>query len=199
MRRSLTALALLGVLIVASPARAVPIVNTIPGQKSAIGVNNTQFLAAEFTLDQAFTLTQIQGWMSGTGDATLVILQGGTLPAGAPLFEFEFSIANANANWAGLSTVDAGLFLDAGSYWLAFEGTSLASGLMPTGAEKPLPNEAFSLSAGNVWKDLGDFGFAGLGIRISGDPATTPVPEPDSLLLLLASLAAIRLVRRRPA
>src|SRR3989338_7374321 len=114
------------VLIIPSQAHALFIVDT--GQPTTDGgyyLSSIQWLAAEFTLNQAYTLTGVYSWMGGypTPDyATLAIYgDGGEIPdVSDELYSQSFFVSSGGGssyNWHGPSGLN--LPLPAGSYWVA--------------------------------------------------------------------------------
>jgi len=106
------------------------IVDTGPG-RPALLLSQEQWLAAEFTLDQAYTITGIEGWLqyfAGTSSSFApfdisIYADGGDIPdAGNRIFNAIFStgVPPQPVDWYGRA---GGLSLDlsAGTYWLAFE------------------------------------------------------------------------------
>ena len=139
-----------------------------------------QWLAGEFTVAEAYTVTSIEGWIVAEyipGDVTVRLYSdGGDIP-GTPLFADTIQIESTSAAWAGPTNLE--WIISPGTYWAAFEPGSF-SGLMPFPSPNPVPNEAVGSAAGYQAEDSLDFG-----LRIFGDPAgAAPIPEPSTLVLL---------------
>lgn len=168
-----------------------------PGSSGVGGwtLAETQWLAAQFSLGAATTITDVQGWIGGgPGSATAAIYtDGGDVPG----FEFlsaEFTAA-APEGWCG----PAGLnwLLVPGDYWVAYQvqaGQTLF-GHMSNPSTFPLLNEAHG-DAPWVANDNLNFG-----VRIFGTTAVAAIPEPSTYALMLAGLGFVAFVanRRRKA
>jgi MYXO-CTERM domain-containing protein len=178
------------------PAESFILRNTPAGQ--------FQFLAAEFSLTQAYTITGVQGWIAGGGDAgeggplTIAIYNdGGEVPGTTELFATIVSVENPGAGWVGPGDPgDLDWALGPGTFWVAFEFRSFfATGTMPSPSPSPLGNEAFQNQDSNGWSEQDSLN---LGVRIFGDPSSpNGVPEPSSLLLGLLAFALAFAHRRR--
>lgn len=184
----------------AVPAAAASIVDTGQTSSDAAGwtVASFQHLAAEFTTDADFVVTEVLGYQFATEASTIrlsLYSDGGDLP-GSLLHSATYSIADAMDDaWLGAS--DLSWALTAGTYWIAFEGVSGTVGMRP-GAPSPLGNEAF-WSAGGGWSNAD---FLDLGVRINGEPGIPgAIPEPATWAMLIAGfgLVGASLRRRRPA
>jgi len=173
------------------------IVDTGPG-RPALLLSQEQWLAAEFTLDQAYTITGIEGWLqyfAGTSSSFApfdisIYADGGDIPdAGNRIFNAIFStgVPPQPVDWYGRA---GGLSLDlsAGTYWLAFEmdGSRVPPeygyGDMPPTPTQVLANYAvWNPTTGWVGDDT-----ATIAVRIAG----SPVPVPPALPLMATALAA---------
>lgn len=183
-----SALVLIGTLSPAHPAHAVTIIDTgepIGGSQAAF--DSSQWLAAEFTLDQTYVLTAISGFISGGiagGTGTIAIYSdGGTVP-GIEIFSAGVSFLSGTA-WQGLSGQT--LQLSADTYWVAFEvraGQTFLGG-MRLGPPAPLAEHAFSEALGNPWKPA--LGLSGIGVRIDANL----IPEPSGLLLFSVGMLVV--------
>lgn len=204
MRKSILAFAASLGLATSLPAFSDVLVDTGPGGTSTIGSpslfgdngsGDFQFLAGEFTLTQAATITAVSGWMvSGfTGDFVIKLYaDGGSAPGteiAAQFFDDQFVEFAAHwENFGGLNWDVA-----AGTYWVAFEPQpGNFNGAMPKGAANPLSGYAFFAGGNSNYFSLGS---SSLGFMIEGTLA--PVPEPETWAMLLAGLGLVGAMARR--
>ena len=209
-----------GVLLCGS-ALAVPLVDTgTPADSGSRWVlNYSQWLASEFHVDSATTVTALGGYF-GTdmpSDQTVTMsLYGdaGVVPGGAPLFEGKATVAGApeatagssyRFDWAevsGLSTL-----LAPGDYWIAFEsragdGDFVMRGAAPDGLlvnshRQTKWTENGGYTALQPWEPSTSDLALGIRIESEGVAATaSPVPEPGTFLLLGTGLMALAGARR---
>ena len=187
-------------LILPASANAVLIVNTGPGPNITGGasLNAYQWLAAEFSITDSYTLTGIEGWMNeynqkgGLLDIALYA-DGGAIPLlSNQLYHQAVNVSQTTApGWYGLDGLSWDL--DPGSYWVAFEVHSSGfSGSMPTPAGDPLAAYAFASGSPMAYHSAN---YLGLAIRIDADAA--PIPEPATLLLVATGIAGLGGLRRR--
>lgn len=202
--RSLAAclLALLGAASVELPAgraaASILVVDTGPGG-GTYSLTKDRWLAAQFTLDQAYTISRIQGWIAYTGDSfapipVVIYGDGGDVPNTAEVFfdqQFGIGLNPIDSDWRG----PGGLALDlaAGTYWVAFEHIDYdgVGAMFPTPFQE-LDNYAF-WTPGTGW--VGDDE-----LRIGVQIEALPEPGTEGLLaglLLLALLGARPRLRRR--
>jgi hypothetical protein len=94
--------------------------------------SNPQWLAGKFSLNQAYSINSVEGWIgivtdAGTGRIS-IYGDAGQIPDAADLkFSQDFLVDLAQPSWQGISGLDWDLA--AGSYWVAFEdpiGSSLS-------------------------------------------------------------------------
>lgn len=200
-----------------SKAQASLIVDTGPGPLGGSGLtlssgSNAQWLAAEFSLDQDYFITELQGWIYNqdqTGNMFTISVygDGGNVPDVNNLIYSNGSTisgTNNQSNWEGYHIPSGswgpGLELSQGDYWISFElrpnnygNISPYSGYMTYSSQNPLTNEAFAY--GGAWYSSS----LSIGVRIMGEQANQ-VPEPATMLLFgtgLAGLVGSRLRRRK--
>ena len=190
LKKMLTTLAL--TLSYSIGSNAAVIVDTGPGPSSQGGwsLYSGQWLAAEFTLDQQFTLTDVKGWIGGdVGTATVAIYtDGGSIP-GSELFSSGFSAVSAGGDWSGASGQT--WLLGPGIYWVAFEvrdGDNF-DGWMSQPVSSPLSDYAFTSVDNWINNDGMDFG-----VQISG---VASVPVPAAAWLSGSALLGLVGVRRK--
>lgn len=197
MVNKLKAAALAGLsLLVVQPAAAATLVDTgQPTQQfGGTTVAQYQWLAGEFTLSSAATITQVQGWL-GTGAPSVgvraaIYSDGGDAP-GTKLFSADFTAISSGGSWQGADGL--AWALGAGDYWISFEtDSSDPSAYMPLGAPGLLNRYAFTSNQGTSWMQNG---FSGNGVRIFGNAGA--VPEPAAWGLMILGFAAIGAVARR--
>ncbi|MFH0730221.1 MAG: DUF1566 domain-containing protein [Pseudomonadota bacterium] len=142
------------------------------------------WLAAEFTLGQASTITGIETYMinRAPGTATVVIYadKSDGPDENNPLFKHDFSTSILPLGlygWYGVSGLDWDL--PAGTYWAAFEAIHRDGfySCMPWDAPNPMDNYVAYNEAYGVY---GSSNSANFGFRISG--ANNPVSEPATIL-----------------
>jgi len=209
MKRSILVVAVLIVMSSGAIALADPmfIVDTgqplSPPSSGGWVLNVNQSLAVEFTLDQAYTLSDIEGFIGAEVAGTIAITiynDAGEVPGGE-LFSSDVSLELADA-WQGLSGLNWNM--EAGSYWLSFEvrdgDPTMPYGRMLSGAPSPLGNEAYTthgyiplnLQGGSEWVAYDGLN---IGVRIQG----TPVPVPGAVLLGMLGLGVVGLKLRKHA
>jgi hypothetical protein len=172
------------------------IVDTGPGGGDINSLSPTQWLAGEFTIDQDYRITGIQGWiayLNPTSFAPISIVlygDGGDVPdIGTVFFDRRFGLGASGsavtADWRGFATLTNHEFdLVAGTYWVAFEA-DIGDG---TGRMEPTTTQALANYA--IWQPA--TGWVGndnvrLGLRIFA------IPEPGTAGLVALGLLAVGL------
>jgi hypothetical protein len=203
----------------ASPAALsadpIRIVDTGPSGATTQAVDwNTQWLAAEFSTSETWRITSVEGWIVPSGVERLggplrlnLLSDGGNVPS-TPLFSTSTTVPGVGpAGWYGQSGLN--WTIQPGSYWISFEALAHAdSGPAFSGTTfgmsgvtaAPLANQAFAQLVSDCnfrerscwpWTSASNLD---LGVRILAEPAA--VPEPGTLLLLLAGLPTMWRARR---
>jgi hypothetical protein len=194
MLRKLTlALAASLVLAGASPAATLIDTGTPTGSLAAGVVDSSNFLALQFTADQAWTIDGVSAYLTGgqAGDLLAISLyaSGAGLPAD-PLASVTFIYAGDGWN----SASSLGWHLPAaGSYWFGIEGVVVETLASPGNW---VPQGSFLAPAGGLTmpgatafaSGSGYTAYPGLqfGLQVTG-----AVPEPASLVLLLVGLGVV--------
>jgi hypothetical protein len=143
-----------------------------------------QFLAAQFTLPEAASISSIEAWMTGNTAGSVAVkiradLNGLPAPIQPPLYSPSnvyaqtYSIPGRfGAGWVAFSNYSA--VLAAGTYWVTIEpvaGSGFNSS-MPGGAPAPLAKYAYFADGNSGYRTLTDFqnfpNSSKLGIRIAG-------------------------------
>jgi hypothetical protein len=197
--------ALVFVLSLRAPvAHADTIVDTGPGSLvvGALALYSGQWLAGEFTVAQAYTVTSLEGWIftETPGDLTVTLYGGGSDIPGVTLFSRAIRASPfGEPAWTGATNLQ--WLIAPGAYWAAFEvrDASTFAGAMPHPSQTPVVNEAYT-DRGSPYIPDDDID---LGLRILGDPVA-PTPEPSTLALLGTSAIALggrawRRITRRPS
>ncbi|MDH5445946.1 MAG: hypothetical protein OEY52_10335 [Gammaproteobacteria bacterium] len=186
--------------ITTQSVQAVTVIDTGEGgtgyAATGLGGIPNQSTAAEFTLDMAYIITDIEGWMrTFTGNqATIVIYSdAGEIP-GIEIYSGTFDAYQTNYSWQGAHNLD--WLLAAGTYWVSFEVrefdnlfAGLPVGIGGNGPPNPLGNEAYYTPSNGRWVELDNLDFA---VRIQG----IPVPEPMALTLMVIGLASLGFCRK---
>ncbi len=179
------------------PARATTLVDTgtPPEVGNGVLLAARQSVAAEFSLSAGTTIGAVQGYFAGNVSQNITIeifTDGGDIP-GPSLYSGTFASTIGDGSWQGLGGLDWAL--DAGTYWVAFEGDSPGtpfSGYIPRGAPNPLGNEVVRTPTGYINADS-----INVGVRIF-DTASA-VPEPAVWMMMMAGFALAGGAMRRRA
>ena len=153
-----------------------------------------QWLAVQFSLPQATPVLSVEGFMSGEGvggTGTIALYSGAAFPRpGTELFSASFTVpSDFTDGWYGASL---NMPLAAGTYWAAFEGSSLDPLYGSLASETPNPAAAYGYSDGIAqYATLAGQDAVDFGVRIA-------VPEPTVSALLAAGLLLLGLRRRCP-
>lgn len=158
-------------------------------------LEQTQWLATEFTLDQTYTISDIEGWGGAGpgGAADILIYADSATGPGLELYSGTVNVIGSDNHWFGLHNLT--WLLDAGTYWAAFEvhtGQSMR-GWMGDGV--PFPSGAFSANQyGQGWTVTAP---NTIGLRITAEEY---LPEPQTFSLIGVGLVAliISLMAGRP-
>jgi hypothetical protein len=199
--------------LLAPSARADTIVYTGEGPICCEGwsLRSTQWLAGDFTVARAYSVTSIEGWVftNTPGDLTVSLHRGGGNIPGTPVFSQTIRASRTVLNsrsapvWTGATNLQ--WLITPGAYWAAFEvrDTSTFAGGMPHPTPDPTLNEAYTFAETPAGGDPRWAASTGLdfGLRVLGDPVPAPTPEPATLVLLGTAAIAIggRAWRRRRA
>ncbi|HEU19067.1 MAG TPA: PEP-CTERM sorting domain-containing protein [Deltaproteobacteria bacterium] len=180
-----------------TPAQADTIVDTGTLNPTGTGsaLNSGQWLAGQFSLSQAYDITDIYGWIyphDNTGTMTIALYGDSTIDdnpdTSIQYFSQKFIPGGSGADWYGLTGLN--ISLTAGTYWVSFEvrNDDTNYGSMPKAFSDPLSVMAYF--NGTTWVGYDDIP---IGIRMYGQ--TTSVPEPATILFLgfgLIGLAGLR-------
>jgi hypothetical protein len=186
--------ALVGAAVIAvQPASAATLVDTGQPINSGGGsaVVDSQWLAAEFTLETTATINGVQGWIGAVGLSVplrvAIYSDGGDVP-GSKLYSADFIPMYTYGDWQGASGLSWALA--DGDYWVSFESdTSSAFAFMPEGAPRPLHQHAFSRD--QAWLKFP----SSLGVRVFG--TTNAVPEPAAWALMISGFGLVGAATRR--
>jgi hypothetical protein len=186
-------LRLLGILCVcilfAGKSYASLIVDTGPGQGvGGVVLDSEQWIAGQFNISDAYTISSVEGWLSGAGTFTTALYTDNG--AGVPeveLYSEQFLSETEAYGWNGAYGLD--WTLPSGTYWLAFEvrAGDTGAGAMPQNAPLPLADYAFT--GQGSWQP--DISAIGVGMRISA------VPIPPALWLFGSGLLGLVGISRR--
>ena len=159
-----------------------------------------QWLAVEFDLNQAFTITSIESAFRNTrdvvGNLALSIYQdGGDVPdVSSLIYSDVFNVTSSldqEFGWYGLHGLS--LNLSPGQYWAAFEVNQNHTyrGVALQGAA-PLDNEAFGFNG--FWSPQDNINLA---LRVHAErPGGRPIPEPATWMLVSLGMGMIYYRRR---
>ena len=188
------------------------------GQPTSNGylLSQDQWLAAEFIIDESYTLTDIQTYMfvNYGGLLDIVIYEGTIMKTYLDqyltpntsnlLYRNTIDVSQGLEDWRGLSDID--WKLTSGTYWIAFEtrDPSLQAGLLYGSSNPSGYNEAYTWD-GKYWNPENyNYGRMDLGIKIWGDLLTSAdklpcgsIPEPATMLLFGTSLIGLATLGRK--
>lgn len=185
------------ILLPSLPAAAAYIVNTGPGiSGEPWSFEPAQYFAGEFSVSTGQNIQSIEGYYSNIenapGSVTIRLHQdAGNIP-GSVLFSQRHALPGASGlDWYGVFGLD--WLISPGTYWVSFEPDSGIKGIHP--GKAPNPMDEYAQHSGGGWLDRGRnyFDYLDLGVRIDA----TAIPEPATLTLAAAGLAAMALGRRR--
>jgi len=184
-----------------SPVSASLIFDTGQSANSSSGwlLNSNQWLAAEFTVNNSYTLTDIQGFMFINSGGDFNISLYGSSVNGDRMFSAIVDAQPSYTDWLGLSDLD--WEVSPGTYWVAFETTNTGfEAGMPWGAPNSSGNETYTWN-GKYWNpEDWDYDRLNLGIRVWGDAILANVqsaPEPATMFLLGSGLLSLGIIGRR--
>ncbi len=145
----------------------------------------SEFLAGQFTLAQAASISSVSGSMlvNTGGNLTVKIYAGNTTPPpfagdiipGTAIFSQTFPVPaspiGSNGGFISFPFSSPLPVLPAGTYWASFEPAASFSATMLSGAPNPLPNYAYFVNDNTTWVNDA---FAGtplfdLGIQVYGN------------------------------
>ena len=200
MKKFLVVLSVIGMFFaVSGNVQASVIVDTGDPTTPGWGLTKVQWLAGEFTTSQAYSITDISGWIREDGGTITLALYGdgsgvpGTwLHSGSFAVPYINGLTNSPYGWHGLSGLDWDI--PAGTYWAAFEvhAENTYSGGMGGFPPNPLAHD--------TWANYGEWtGIWGthIGLKVqdtTGEPVT---PEPATMVLFGIGSAAMAFARRK--
>lgn len=181
-------------------AQAAYLVNTgLPDDpEKASALNPMRSLGISFDLNQAYTITSVEGYMFGKNGSTGSVkfsLFSGPPTLSAPMFSQVVAVPSAEG-WRGL--LGLSWAVNPGYYTVTFTTTDFTGGYMDNDALYPQPDE-WTKRPGLSWVKSPAIDIA---VRIGGvmsfDPNYVPVvPEPATYELLAAGFGLVPLIVRR--
>ena len=173
------------------------IVNTGAGQfGGGLNLERTQWLASQFSLDQEYSITKVEGWMGAwvPGTVTLALYESSENRFGDELFSSVLDVQGRENAWHGAGGLN--WVLGAGTYWTAFEVRSDQTMRGWMGDSVPFPSGAFAVSQfGGGWIVAAP---NTIGLKVYANEAVSEnVPEPESLALMIIGLVGVAVARAR--
>ncbi len=147
----------------------------------------TQFVAGEFTLAEASTVSSVEGFFTTSTSGLLVekiYSASAGLPAASALYSVDISAPAKGTGWVGADGLDWSLA--AGTYWLSFEVPDGSSFMGAALFNPSSPASKYAYFNGATWSStVRPFGF-----RIGGEAASA-APEPASWAMMLGGFGLI--------
>jgi len=163
-------------------------------------------VAARFTLNQGYTVSDVKGYMNGSGTLDVLIYgdSSNSINFSSLLYSASFNPVGA-AGWQGVSGQSWNLA--AGNYWVVFQGSSKFEGsaTMPTDVTTPLLNYQVGQYSGPTPPPIGSLTWYDetahpVGIQIQsggGGGGAVATPEPGTMMLLGSGVLTFGLSRFR--
>lgn len=165
-----------------------------PSYYNGYSLDRTQWLGAQFTLDSAYTLTGVNGWMSAPSGGTLS-MSIRTAADGKPassLFSTDITAGSGmNQAWVGASGLS--WKLDAGTYFVAFEVPHNYNFNGSMAYDAPQASGQLVFTSDGNWRTTS----GALGLQVFGELTAADVPEPTSVALFGVALAGLAFSRRK--
>ena len=189
------------------PSGATQIVDTgLPGSSFCCLSLNSLRLGAQFTIDQSYRITDMEGFLTTTGAGTghVAIYTDGAEPIGfgsqsvpgVEIFNalFDSPLGTGFVGAHGLTNV-----LTTGTYWVVFDvraGDTLQGGMWYGFFSDPLAAEVLKGNGASAWSRSDALN---LGIKIAGISVNSvPLPVPVAMLGAGFALLCLPQFRRKP-